>query len=469
MRRLLPDTVVARSVAILIAALLAVQVIGYVAYRAGVALVAERAQDRALAERIVSIKRAIAAIPDEGERDKTAHALSSASLEVHWSRVSLVLSPTPLTARAAATAASLRDLASDLEAQSFRIAFADDGTTGNGEADRHLLLVSVRLDDQSFVNFSAARFGTVSALDPRLLALAAGLGLVIVLVAGLLLRRVTRPLSELAQAAERFSLDTKPKQLAEHGPQEVRRAAKAFNTMRGRIQSLVGERTQALAAVSHDLRTPITRVRLRSEAIDDPSTRSSINADLQEMELMIEQTLEFLRVGDSGETNRLIDLASIVQTLVTDAQDAGQKASFSGLGSLTVMGQPLALKRAIGNLIGNGLKYGTQVEVVAKASDGKAEITIRDDGPGISPDRIESAFGPFVRLEESRNSATGGVGLGLTIARSIFRAHGGDVVLINLATGGLSALVTLPMHDPPASRVSDAQSSAAMAKRGQIR
>jgi signal transduction histidine kinase len=442
--RLLPDTVVSRAVAILIAALLAVHVIGYFAYRAGVGLVAGTAQDRALAERIVSIKRAVATIPDEGERDKTAHALSSASLEVHWSRISLVRNVTPLTDRASATAARLKELVPDLEAESFRIAFADDGAVGSSDADRHMLLISVRLDDQSWVNFSAAQLGTVVRMDLRVMIFALCIGIVIVAIAGLLLRWATRPLSDLALAAERFSLDSKPEPLSEGGPQEVRRAAKAFNTMRDRIQNLVGERTQALAAVSHDLRTPITRVRLRSEAIDDDATRELIDQDLAEMESMIEQTLEFLRVGDSGEARRLVDLASIANTIVDDAQDAGREAVFSGIASLPVKGQPVALKRALGNIIGNALKYASRVEVEARVADGSALIVVRDDGPGIPVNRIESVFEPFVRLEGSRNKETGGVGLGLTIARSIVAAHRGDVVLRNRPEGGLEAIVSLP-------------------------
>jgi signal transduction histidine kinase len=436
-RRLLPDTVVTRSVAILILALVAVHVIGYWAYQASINSVAGSARDRALAERIVSIKRAIASIPESGERDRTAHALSSAGLEVHWSRISLVLNTAPLTERAAATAARLKELVPALEAESFRIGFADDGATGESEADKHMLLVSVRLEDQSWVNFSVPRLGTVPTMDARVTLLMLCFGIVIVVIAALLLRWVTRPLRDLAHAAERFSIDTKPEPVPEDGPQEVRRAAKAFNAMRDRIRTLVGERTQALAAVSHDLRTPITRVRLRSDTIADEPTRKLIDADLAEMETMIDQTLQFLRVGDSGEPRRLINVASIAETLV----DAGRNASFLGPPSVTVSGQPVALKRAIGNIIGNALKYASQVDVEVRQTSGGAEVIVRDDGPGIPSDRIESVFAPFVRLEDSRNKETGGVGLGLTIARSIIRSHGGDIVLGNRSGGGLEAII----------------------------
>jgi signal transduction histidine kinase len=443
-RRLLPDTVVTRSVAILIVALFAVHIIGYWAYQAGVDSVAGNARDRALAERIVSIKRAIASIPESGERDRTAHALSSASLEVHWSRISLILNTSPLTERAAATAARLKELVPDLEAESFRIAFADDGATGESDADKHMLLVSVRLEDQSWVNFSAPRLGTVSVMDTRITLLTLCFGIVIVVIAALLLRWVTRPLRDLAHAAERFSIDTKPEPVPEDGPQEVRRAAKAFNAMRDRIRTLVGERTQALAAVSHDLRTPITRVRLRTDTIADEPTRKLIDADLAEMETMINQTLEFLRVGDSGEVKRLVNVASIAETLVDNAVDAGRNATFQGSGSMVVKAQPVALKRAIGNVVDNALKYATRVDVEVCPTSGGVEVIVRDDGPGIPSDRIESVFAPFVRLEESRNKETGGVGLGLTIARSIIHSHGGEIILGNRSDGGLEAVIFIP-------------------------
>jgi signal transduction histidine kinase len=447
LKRLVPDTVVTRAVAILVAALFAVHLAGYWAYQTGATAVADSARDRALAERLVSIKRAVSNIPNPADRDKAAHALSSSSLEVHWSQISLVIGNAPLTERAKATADRLKELVPDLAAEAFRIGFADDGAIASGEAEayRHMLLISVRLDDQSWVNFSTPRLGTVHPLDPKLLALALCVGIVIIVIAALLLAWVTRPLRELATAAERFSLDTKPELLDETGPLEVRRAARAFNTMRQRIQRLVAERTQALAAVSHDLRTPITRVRLRSEMLDDVTTRELIGSDLAEMEEMIESTLEFLKFGESTEAKRLVNLASIAETIVDDAADAGRKVSYHGADSVTVMGQHLALKRAASNLIGNALKYATTVRVEIRSIDDYAELAVSDDGPGIPKESLETVFDPFVRLEISRSKETGGVGLGLTIARSIARTHSGDIVLTNNSSGGLSATLRLPL------------------------
>ena len=447
LRRFIPDTVVTRAIAILVLALVAVHVLGYWAYHAGTTAVAESTRDKALAERLVSIKRAVASIPDPVERDRTAHALSSSSLEVHWSRISLVLANAPLTERVAATAQRLKELVPDLAAESFRIGFADDGAIASGDAEpyRHMLLISMRLDDQSWVNFSTPRLGTVQPFDPMVLALTVCLAIVIVVIAILLLAWVTRPLRQLALAAERFSLEGQQELLSEAGPLEVRRAARAFNAMRGRIRKLVDERTQALAAVSHDLRTPITRVRLRSELLDDMQTRELIEADLLEMENMIDSTLEFLKSGESAEVRRLLNLSSIAETCVDDAKDAGRDIAFSGEESLSVEGQHLALKRVVSNLIGNALKYATTVRVEARYDDRFAELIVLDDGPGIPPDSLDSVFDPFVRIETSRSKETGGVGLGLTIARSIARAHQGDVVLANRPQGGLSAILRLPI------------------------
>ena len=446
LRRIIPDTVVTRAVAILVIALIAVHFAGYWAYRVGTSAVADNARDHALAERLVSIKRAITNIPNPVERDKAAHALSSSSIEVHWSQISLVLANAPLTDRASATATRLKALVPDLASESFRIGFADDGAIASGEAEsyRHMLLVSMRLEDQSWINFSTPRLGTVQPFDPAMLALMICLAVVIIVIAALLLVWVTRPLRDLAIAAEHFNLDGKIDPLDESGPSEVRRAAHAFNAMRERILKLVGERTQALAAVSHDLRTPITRVRLRSELMDDVSSREMIDADLQEMEGMIDSTLEFLRSGESTEPKRLINLASIAETCVDNAVDAGRDITFGGMESLTVEGQHLALKRVVGNLIDNALKYATTVRVEARRNDGFAEIVIADDGPGIPVDKLDSVFDPFVRIETSRSKETGGVGLGLTIARSTARAHHGDIVLVNQPQGGLSVVLRLP-------------------------
>lgn len=442
-----PDTVAGRAIAILVAALLAFHFVGYWAYRVSVESLANVQRDKALAERIVSIKRAIAGA-NEAERDRVAHDLSSASLEVHWTKVSLVLGTAPTTERTKEMAARLKELAPELAAESFRLGYADDGALGAGGADayRHMMLVSVRLDDGSWVNFSSTALGA-SQHDWSVLTIMICFGVAIIVIGVLLLRWATRPLRDLALAAERFSLDAVPEPLHESGPVEVRHAARAFNTMGERIQRLVAERMQALAAVSHDLRTPITRLRLRSELLEDEATRDLIDGDLSEMEGMIDSTLEFLRGGVSSEATRPIDIVTVIETIVDQHADQGRQIALAGISHGRVLGRLLALKRAFWNVIGNAVKYAGQARVEINETSAGLAIIVEDDGPGIPEAEMERVFEPFVRLEESRGRQTGGSGLGLTIARAAIRSHGGDISLSNRPEGGLRVLITLPKLD----------------------
>lgn len=460
--RLFPDTVASRAILILVAALFAFHFLGYWAYRVGVESLATAARDRGLAERIVSIKRAIASLPAAPERDRVAHDLSSTSLEVHWSKVSLVLGSAPMTERTRAMEARLKQLVPDLAAESFRVGFADDGALGAGQADayQHMMLVSVRLDDGSWVNFSSSALGTTQHADWSVLAVTICFSVGIVVVALLLLRWATRPLRDLAIAAERFSLDQTPQPLAERGPAEVRRAARAFNTMRQRIQRLVTERTQALAAVSHDLRTPITRLRLRSEFLDDEPARELMDTDLREMEAMIDSTLEFLRGGVSSEAARPLDLVSIIETIVDHQVDQGRRITLAAPGHGRVHGKALALKRAFWNIIGNAAKYAGEAHVEIAETPSHLVITVADDGPGIPDIDLERVFEPFVRLEQSRGRETGGSGLGLTIARAVILGHGGEIALSNRPEGGLKVSLTLPRLEPAAAPAVDRQDAA---------
>jgi len=456
--RLFPDTVASRAILILVAALLAFHFLGYWAYRVGVEGLATAARDRGLAERMVSIKRAIASLPEAPDRDRVAHDLSSASLEVHWSKVSLVLGSAPQTERTRTMEARLKELVPDLAAESFRVGFADDGALEAGDADayKHMMLVSVRLDDGSWVNFSSSALGATQHADWSVLAVTICFGVGIVVVALLLLSWAIRPLRDLAIAAERFSLDQTPQPLSESGPAEVRRAARAFNTMRERIQRLVAERMQALAAVSHDLRTPITRLRLRSELLDDDAARVMVDADLNEMEGMIDSTLEYLRGGVSSEPIRAIDIASVIETIVDEQLDQGQKVTLSGLSSAPVLGRFLSLKRAFSNIIGNAVKYGTNVAISIDETDGHLVVAVEDEGPGIPPSDMERVFHPFVRLEESRGRETGGSGLGLTIASAVIHSHGGRILLANRSSGGLRVTLALPKLDLESAQVIEA-------------
>jgi signal transduction histidine kinase len=262
-------------------------------------------------------------------------------------------------------------------------------------------------------------------------------------------RRLTRPVALLAEAAERLGRDVNAPPLPEGGPIEVARAAIAFNTMAGRIRRFVQDRTFLLTAIGHDLRTPITRLKLRAEFIEDDEQRQKFMADLDELDAMVSATLVFGR--DTADTEPAVpfDLVALLRTVLDDAADARPEASerlaYSGPSRLTLTGRVLALKRTFANLVGNAVKYGgaARVTVLGPAS-GLLQISVEDDGPGLPADQLERVFEPFYRVEDSRNRETGGTGLGLPIARNILRAHGGDVVLANRPGGGARALVTLP-------------------------
>ena len=253
-------------------------------------------------------------------------------------------------------------------------------------------------------------------------------------------RRLTGPVALLAEAAERLGRDVNAPPLPERGPDEVKRAAVAFNTMAARIRRFVQDRTFLLTAIGHDLRTPITRLKLRAEFIDDDEQRQKFMADLDELDAMVSATLVFGRDTADMEPAVPFDLVALLRTVLDDAADArpdaGDQLSFAGPAHLTVHGRILALKRVFANLVGNAVKYGGAARVVLDPGAGLATVSIEDDGPGLPPGELERVFEPFYRVEDSRNRETGGTGLGLPIARNILRAHGGDVVLGNRPGGG---------------------------------
>lgn len=266
------------------------------------------------------------------------------------------------------------------------------------------------------------------------------------LIAGLAVyavRRATKPVSLFAAAAERLGISLSADPLPETGTGEVRRAARAFNTMQSRLKRFIQDRTQMLAAISHDLRTPITRMRLRAEFVDDDVQRGKMLADLEEMEAMIKATLAFARDDAANETSEDVDVAALIKTIVADQTEAGHAATYNGPDSLSLSARPLGLKRALTNLIENAVKYGERADVMLARSETDVEICVDDAGPGIPDADKEQVFTPFFRLEGSRSRDTGGTGLGMTIARNAVRSMGGDIELINRPVG-LRAKVTLP-------------------------
>ncbi|MCX7089070.1 MAG: ATP-binding protein [Methylococcales bacterium] len=257
-------------------------------------------------------------------------------------------------------------------------------------------------------------------------------------------RWVTRPLQQLASAAEALGNDIHKPPLDESGPIEVSRAAHAFNIMQARLVRHIQDRTQLLAAISHDLKTPITRLRLRTELLDDEPTRLRFQKDLDEMEDMVMATLDFMRGVEQQEVFQPVDMMALLESLQADAQEMHAEVTIHGAALSPYLGKPSGLKRCISNLIDNALKYGYCAELFVLDSDESLIIRILDKGVGIPNDQLSNVFTPYYRLESSRNRDSGGTGLGLSIAKDIAQVHGGDLVLRNAMNGGLEAVLTLP-------------------------
>ena len=263
-------------------------------------------------------------------------------------------------------------------------------------------------------------------------------------------RLATRPLAQLADAADRLGPDLKSAPLPESGPQEVTRAARAFNAMQARLAGYMTERTQILAAISHDLQTPITRMRMRADMLDDSVQRDKMNRDLLEMEALVKDGVAYARTLHGAlEPPCRVDADAMVRSLVGDYQDAGRAVTLrAGAGApgagRSIDTRPHALQRILGNLVDNGLKYAGQVEIgIEQAAPGELAILVRDFGPGIPAAELEKVFAPFYRLEGSRNRDTGGAGLGLAIARQLAATLGGTLTLTNHPEGGLQARLAI--------------------------
>lgn len=273
-----------------------------------------------------------------------------------------------------------------------------------------------------------------------------GSSLLLTGVAILFLRNQVRPIERLARAADSFGKGRAVPDFKPYGATEVRRAAQAFITMRERIERHVSQRTEMLAGVSHDLKTPLTRLKLALELMGEDADIQSMRGDIAEMEHMLDEYLAFAR-GEGGEEATLSDLGELVRDAAADAAKAHQRGGVSIIAPLgiRVSVKRAAFRRCVTNLIDNAFKHGSRIAVNLRQDERLVEIAVEDNGPGISQLRREEAFRPFHRLDEGRNLQTGGSGLGLAIARDIARAHGGDILLDNSALGGLKATIRLPL------------------------
>ncbi|MDN3564117.1 ATP-binding protein [Paeniroseomonas aquatica] len=379
--------------------------------------------------------RVMGTLPEE-VREAAARALSTPAFEATWSRSAPAASAddtalTPLRERLQRRAPDLAGLRLGL------------GLAAPPDEGPRRLQGTMHLADASWVSFTAEAPDVAPAPAHTSLPSLSAMALGIVLASLLVVQWITKPLRRLALAVEDFGRGAAPVPLPETGPREVQEAARTFNAMQARIHRLVADRTQALAAVSHDLRTPIQRLRLRAGFLDDAEAQRAIDDDLDEMEGMVESTLAYLRGETESEESRQADLAAILSTLVDDATDRGASATYAGPDRVPMRLRPVAIKRAIGNLIDNAVKHGGNARVTLEEAPGAVMVRVEDDGPGIPEAALKAVFEPFHRLDASRNRGTGGTGLGLAIVRQVVTTHGGTVTLANRREGGLVVTVQL--------------------------
>lgn len=471
--KLLPRTLFARITLVLLGGLLVAQLLSFAVHMHDRGELLAQASGMQSAQRIADIVRLLDTLTP-AERARIVRVLSAPPLSVSLDRGPLApaVADGESGGRAVLFASLLRRYVGTERAVT--VAMASGGPAGGGGGPMRGMHRSADHDDGhgwwspmmhygsrggglNFVAQVKLQDGTLATFDTRTpqatgnwpfrLLLSIGLLLAAVIVVSLIaVRWATRPLKTLADAADELGRNINRPPLAETGPTEVVSAARAFNTMQSRLAAYLRERTQVLAAMSHDLKTPITRLRLRAELLDDAPLRAKFDHDLREMEAMVAAALDFLRGMDNGEPVRPVDVMALLDSLQSDLRETGGTVSISGTAAGPYPGRPQALKRGLVNLLENAIKYGGSARVIIDDSAERLQISILDDGPGLPPDQLEKVFEPFYRVEGSRNRDTGGTGLGLAIAKSVMDLHGGRIVLGNRAEGGLAAVVTLPRN-----------------------
>lgn len=443
----LTDTIAGRTLLVLLVGIGGVLLLANTLYQLG-SVQEQKSRDAArLADRLLVLKEAITRLP-AGERDEAAHALSGGPIEVHWSDKPLASpggTPDPFVVD---LKKRLLGHAPDLDESRLILGSSPDVATrhpGRSSSDQHhTTLISLALDDASWINVSVVTLDGPGLSSPSfwisMFAMLVGSAAVSMLMA----RWLTGPLQSLTDATHTLFAKSGRNPVPEAGTREVKALGSAINALQQRIERLLQDRTLMLAAVSHDLHTPLTRLRLRLEELPEDATKSSFEADLNEMQEMLDATLSFLKGEVEDEPTQTLDLVAVIETIANDMTDAAADVRVEGLRHAVLDGRRLALKRAMTNIMQNAVKYGGSARISIRDAGAQYEVFVEDGGPGIPEKDQEAAFTPFLRLEASRSKGTGGYGLGLSVARSIIRAHGGDIILRNLVPKGLQANVTLP-------------------------
>jgi signal transduction histidine kinase len=467
--RLLPRSLFSRLVLVLLGGLVTAQLISFAIHMHERGELLSQASGMQSAQRIADIARFLDSL-DAKERRAIVQVLSAPPLTIGLERGPLAvgMEDPEKGARGALFGAMLRRFLGDrlqvvatvVEARGAALEpgmmYGLKGSKMHGEwpaskAAMHAnvqpgnsFVAQVRLGDGTLVTFDSRQPAQTEGWPYRLLLSIAVLLVAVVVVSLVAVRWATRPLNALADAADELGRDIHRPPLPEKGPEEVSRAARAFNTMQARLARYIRDRTRVLAAMSHDLKTPITRLRLRAELLEELQVRAKFTKDLDEMESMVGATLDFLRGQESGERVQPVDVMALLESLQADMAEMGGPVTIEGGAKAPYPGRPQALKRCLANLLENAVKYGKSARVVVDDNDARLEIRVQDEGTGLPQAELEKVFEPFYRVEGSRSRETGGTGLGLTIARSVAEAHGGALSLHNRPEGGLEAQLTLP-------------------------
>lgn len=472
MRYLLPRSLAGRTVMVLVAGLIVTHIVTVVVFSEHRADSLTRAEEQHMAQHIASVADIVLNVPNQW-RDRIVR-----SSDNHAFRVYMTSSERGLDER---KRGATTDALSVLVSRQMRAALREpilidiqDGTARSqmsgfdlsgrwlreqfgrliyGHDRDKAVLVSIPLSQNQRLNFSTVMPLAYAPGWERTLAITGSFLIAVALLSLWAVKKLSVPLDRFASATTAFAHNVNAPPLPESGPSEVRQAATAFNDMQRQIRKLLENRARMLAAISHDLRTPLTTVRLRAERVTDPELRSKMLAALSEMEAMLSSALAFAREGSESEENSMTDVGSLVEAICEDMSDAGHRVTCAVDEEIVSLCCPLALKRALTNLIDNAVKYGKSAYVRVKSDDEAVEIMIEDEGPGIPETEMERIFLPFFRLEASRSRDTGGVGLGMAIAQMVIDSHSGSVCLNNRAEGGLCVRVRLPHSGGPETRV----------------
>jgi signal transduction histidine kinase len=463
MNRLLPQSLFGQTLLVLVAGLIVSLLVGSWIYTLDREQAVRAVGGLAAAQRITNLTKLVQDTPREG-RERILAALSDQAFRVSLSTRPPAIVPNDEDATVAQAIKEflIDQLSLGPDRQPLVSASVPDGAVlgggrqmmGRGQMMHGFgrfagfggfrdLQVAVPLSDGQWLSFATALPESGSTFSRQFLLSMGIMAIVIFAVSFWAVGRVTAPLAALSVAAERLGNDLNAPPMPETDTAETRQAARAFNTMQARLRSLIENRTRMLAAISHDLRTPLTLLRLRTENVENQQERDKMLATIAEMDSMIGETLQFARDEAMTELRRPTDIAALIQSVVDDMADAGMPVKMQPAKPIVYDCRPDALKRAIRNLLDNAVKYGKAASVAIQTTPKTIEIIIDDEGPGIPEQELSRVFDPFYRLEDSRSRDTGGVGLGLAIAQSIVQAHRSEIVLSNRPAGGLRARIAL--------------------------